>query len=270
VIASIVSWQDDAMDLPGIVAAVRPQLAQALVALDFDGTLAPIVPDPADSRPLPGVLDALGRLAGAGAQVAVVTGRDARTAVDLGGFDAVPGLIVEGLYGLETWHDGTLETPRTPDVVETLRSRLPAAIAAGDDALWIEDKRLSLVVHGRLAADPEAALDPVREPVATLAGELGLEVHPGRGVIELRLPGYDKAGALRRLVERCAPRVVLYAGDDLGDLPALLAVRELRAEGLAAYAIGAGSAEVPEIADAADVLVDGPPGVLELLRDLAR
>lgn len=256
------------MDLPGIVAAVRPQLARALVALDFDGTLAPIVPDPADSRPLPGVIDALTALAAAGAQVAVVTGRDARTAVELGGLDAVPGLIVEGLYGLETWHCGRLGTPRMPEVIETLRARLPGAIAAGDAALWIEDKRLSLVVHGRLAADPEAALDPVREPVAALAGQLGLEVHPGRGVIELRLPGYDKAGALHRLVQRCAPRAVLYAGDDRGDLPALLAVRELRADGLTAFAVVAGSAEVPEIAEAADLTVDGPAGVLEFLRQL--
>jgi len=257
------------MDLPGIVAAVRTQLAHALVALDFDGTLAPIVPDPADSRPLPGVVDALAALAAAGAQVAVVTGRDARTAVQLGGLDAVPGLIVEGLYGMESWHDGRLETPPTPAVIETLRAELPAAIAAGDDALWIEDKRLSLVVHGRLAAEPEAALDPVREPVATLAGRLGLEVHSGRGVIELRLPGYDKAGALHRLVSRCSPQVVLYAGDDRGDLPALLAVRDLRAAGLTAFAVGAGSAEVPEVADAVDVLVDGPAGVLELLNLLS-
>lgn len=257
------------MDLAGIVAAIRPQLARTLVALDFDGTLAPIVPDPADSRPLPGVVEALGALAAAGAQVAVVTGRDARTAVDLGGLDAVPGLIVEGLYGLETWHDGRLDTPPTPDVIEALRAQLPAAIAAGDDALWIEDKRLSLVVHGRLAADPEAALEPVRGPVATLADELELEVHAGRGVIELRLPGYDKAGALRRLIDRCSPRAVLYAGDDLGDLPALLAIRELRTDGLTAFAVVAGSAEVPEIADAADLLVDGPAGVLELLEQLA-
>jgi trehalose 6-phosphate phosphatase len=258
------------MDLPGIVAAVRPHLSHTLVALDFDGTLAPIVPDPADSRPLPGVVDALGSLAAAGAQVAVVTGRDARTAVRLGGLDAVPGLIVEGLYGLETWHGGHLETPPTPDVIETLRAELPAAIAGGDDALWIEDKRLSLVVHGRLAAEPEAALDPVREPVAALAARLGLEVHPGRGVIELRLPGYDKAGALHRLVERCSPRVVLFAGDDRGDLPALLAVRHLRDAGLTAFAVGAGSAEVPEVAGAVDLLVDGPAGVLELLRQLTR
>ncbi len=259
------------MDLAAIVTAVRDGLPHALIALDFDGTLAPIVPDPDDSRPVSGVVEALGALAAAGARLAVITGRDARTVVRLGGLDAVPGLVVEGLYGAESWHDGRLDTPDTPPVIAELRRRLPQAISTDDgtpSALWIEDKRLSLVVHGRRAADPDAALAPVRAPVQALADELGLEVHAGRGVLELRLPGYDKAGALRRLIERWHPRVVLFAGDDLGDVPALRAIRELRAEGLAAFAVGAGSAEVPELAAAADVLVDGPAGVRELLARL--
>jgi trehalose 6-phosphate phosphatase len=257
---------DSTVDIARIAAAVHADPARTLVALDFDGTLAPIVRDPQTSRPVDGAVPAMAALAAQGTRVAVITGRDARTAVRLGGLDAVPGLIVEGLYGAEVWQDGVLDSPATPAVILALRERLPEIVARGDDAVWIEDKRLSLVVHGRLAADPEAALDPLREPVAALAGELGLEVHPGRGIIELRLPGFDKAGALHRLVERCAPQVVVFAGDDLGDLPAMLAVRELRAAGLSAFAVGAGSAEVPEIADAVDVLVDGPPGVLDLLR----
>jgi trehalose 6-phosphate phosphatase len=257
------------VELDTVVGTVRRDLARALVALDFDGTLAPIVPDPADSRPVPGTAAALSALAAAGAQVAVVTGRDARTVLALSGLDAVPGLIVEGVYGAETWHAGELTAPPTPDSIEQLRSRLPAVVAGGgDERVWIEDKRLSLVVHGRLAADPEAALEPLRAPVAALATELGFEVHDGRGVIELRLPGYDKAGALRRLVELRDPAAVLFAGDDVGDLPAFGLVRELRTAGRAAFGVGVRSPEVPELAQAADVLVDGPAGVLRLLQAL--
>lgn len=266
-----------------IVRAVHADPGCTLIALDFDGTLAPIVADPQRSRPEPGTVEVLRALAAQGTQIAVITGRDAVTAIRLGGLDAVPGLVVAGLYGAELWQDGVLESPPTPAVIETLRARLPRIVARGDRAVWVEDKRLSLVVHGRMAADPEAVLDPLREPIATLAGELGLEVHPGRGIIELRLPGYDKGGALRRLVDRYRPRVVVFAGDDLGDLPALRTVHELRATGpgdtdgmdgpggtaaIAGFAVGAGSAEVPEIAAAADVLVDGPAGVLDLLRRL--
>lgn len=256
--------------LDNVLAALRPHLPTALVALDFDGTLAPIVPDPADSRPVAGTREALTALAGRGARVALITGRDARTVLELSGLGDVPGLVVEGLYGAETWHDGALSSPPTPAAIETLRERLPALVAAGgDDRVWIEDKRLSLVVHGRLADDPEAALDPLREPVAALGEELDLEVHPGRGVIELRLPGIDKAGALRRLVDRFAPSAVLFGGDDVGDLPAFRLVRKLRAGGLTAWSVGVHSGDVPEILDAADVHVPDPHGVVGALRELA-
>jgi trehalose 6-phosphate phosphatase len=257
------------VDLPQIIEDVRSRLDGALLALDFDGTLAPIVPDPADSRPVAHTEATLTALAQRGAQIALITGRDARTVLELSGLDSVPGLIVEGLYGAETWRGGELTTPATPAAIRTLRERLPVLVAEGPDhRVWIEDKRLSLVVHGRLADDPEAALDPLRQSVAALADELGLQVHPGRGVIELRLPGYDKAGALRRLVDQHTPNVVLFVGDDLGDLPAFAVVRELRTAGRPAWGVGVQSIEVPEVRAAADAMVEGPPGVIDLLSTL--
>jgi len=65
----------------------------ALVAADFDGTLAPIVDRPGDARAHPGAVPALTALAGAVGTLAIITGRPAADAVDLGGFGAVPGLI---------------------------------------------------------------------------------------------------------------------------------------------------------------------------------
>jgi len=268
------------MDLPDgsaaetltqIVADLARDPGRTLIALDFDGTLAPIVADPKDSRPLPETLTTLVALARRGNDLAVITGRDALTVVALGGLDAVPGLLVAGLYGAETWQDGILSSPPEPDSMRALRQRLPRLVEADgiDPRVWIEDKRLSLVVHGRLAGDAERALDPLREPVAALGTELGLEVHPGRGVIEVRLPGYDKGTALRRLVSRLAPRAVVFAGDDVGDLPAFAAIRDLRAAGLWAGGVGVASAEVPELAGAADVLVDSPAALLQLLQRIA-
>jgi trehalose 6-phosphate phosphatase len=143
-------------------------------------------------------------------------------------------------------------------------------VATGDPRLWVEDKRLSLVVHGRQAPDPDAALDPLREPVAHLGEQLGLDVHRGRGVLELRLPGYDKGTALRRLVDEVRPAGVLFVGDDVGDLPAFEAVAQLRRDGTPAWSVAAASADVPEVAQAADVRVDGPAGVVALLTELSR
>jgi trehalose 6-phosphate phosphatase len=256
------------VDPAEVIAALRPLLPDVLVATDFDGTLAPLVPDPQSSRPVDGAIDALAALAGKGAQVAVITGRDAGTVVRLGGLDRVHGLVVAGLYGIETWQDGELTTPDTPEPIEALRKRLPEVLQGADPDLWIEDKRLSLVVHARKASDPDAALAPLRPRVQELADELGLEMHPGRDVLELRLPGFDKAGAIDRLAgDR---KGVLYLGDDLGDLPAFAHVRDLRAAGRTAYAIGVRSSGVPEVSDAADASVAEPADAVNLLRSLAR
>jgi len=259
-------------DPSAVATEIRADLAHALVAVDFDGTLAPIVPDPADSRPAPGAVTALRRLVEGGAAVAIVTGRNARTVVDLGGLDAVPGLRVSGLYGAEEWQDGHLNEPDEPPQLATLRSRLPGVLAdaGADSGVWIEDKRLSLVVHARKSTDPAAALAQLTGPVTALAAELGLEVHPGRDVVEIRLPGYDKGSALRRLIAETSPRRLVFIGDDVGDLAAFDVVAQLRASGMTAWSVAVRSDEAPAVAAAADVVVNGPGDVVELLAAIAR
>ncbi len=256
------------MDIDEVTRAIRPEVGHALIATDFDGTLAPLQLDPENSRLAPGASKALIELATRGAQIAVITGRDARTVVRLGGLDRVPGVVVAGLYGLETWHDGGLETPEPPASIGELRERLPGALAGGDPGLWIEDKRLSLVVHARRTDDPPAALAAVREPVTQLGTELGLEVHPGSGVLELRLPGYDKGATLRRLAADHG--AVLFLGDDAGDIPAFEQMRELRATGVTAWGVGVLASGVDGIAEAADVTVPDSGAAVEVLRSLVR
>jgi trehalose 6-phosphate phosphatase len=254
-----------------VVSALRGALPGALIALDFDGTLAPIVADPAASRPAPGAVEALTVLARAGAHIAIITGRDARTAVGLGGLEVVPGLVVAGNYGAETWQNGEFSAPDEPAQIGTLRDRLPAVVTAhtADPAVWIEDKGLSLVVHARRAANPDAEIAALRGPVGKLAAQLGLMTHDGRNVLEVRLPGFDKGAALQQLVARFDPAVVLFAGDDLGDLPAFATIRELRGAGTPAWGVAAASSEVPGLAEAADLHVDGPTGVVMLLAEIA-
>ncbi|MDP9092072.1 MAG: trehalose-phosphatase [Actinomycetota bacterium] len=258
------------MDRGSMLDAVRADLARTLVALDFDGTLAPVVADPARSRPVPGTVAALQALSAAGAQVAVITGRDARTVLELGGFSAIEGLLVYGLYGVESWHGGDLSTIEEPPALAMLRDRLPAVLAhAGtDDRVWIEDKRLSLVVHARKAADPAAQLALARAPVQRLAGELGLETHDGRDVLEIRIPGYDKGTVLRALVARQDPGVVVFAGDDVGDLPAFELMRELREAGRLAWSIGVISPEATGVGESADLRVDSPSELVQLLSEM--
>ncbi|MBE7188445.1 trehalose-phosphatase [Jatrophihabitans endophyticus] len=259
------------MDVAELVRTLGPLLDGALIATDFDGTLSWLTIDPEDSRAVPGAVDALHRLVGAGARVAVITGRDARTVVRLGALGSVPGLTVAGMYGIETWTGDELTTPDVPDSVSSLRARLPGVLAdaGADPAVWIEDKRLSLVVHARKADDPDRALAGVADAVTSLADELGLETHPGSQVLELRVPGFDKAGALQRLVDDASPTAVLWLGDDLGDLPAFDEVRAMRDRGVAAWGVGVLSSGADGIADAADVTVADPPAAVDLLTRLA-
>jgi trehalose 6-phosphate phosphatase len=245
------------------LAALRADPSRALVALDYDGTLAPVVERPEDAVPAPGAVAALTALGGRVGRVALVTGRPAAVVVELGGLAGVPGLVVQGQYGAERWDGGRLTTPPALPGVERLRALLPDLVAA--EGAHLEDKGLSLVVHTRRAPDPVGALERLRPRLEELAAEAGLEPHPGRLVVELRPPGHDKAGALLALCDP-EPSALLFAGDDVGDVAAFDAVDRLRARGVPGLLVFSASEEGPaELRERADVVVDGPAGVVRLL-----
>ena len=129
-------------------------LSSALVALDFDGTLAPISPHPDDARPLAGAQQMLRDVRATGATLAVVTGRSVASLLRVSGFGAIPGIVIYGTHGAERWQAGELRTPATPAGLDELRLSLPGLLASitRDRHLWIEEKGLSLVIHARLTA----------------------------------------------------------------------------------------------------------------------
>ncbi|MCC9740849.1 trehalose-phosphatase [Streptomyces sp. MNU89] len=261
------------------LAALLERPERAVVALDFDGTLAPIVSDPEQARAHPGAVPALARLAPLLRSIAVITGRPADVAVRNGGFSGVPGLehlVVLGHYGAERW-DAVSAAVTAPDPhpgVAAVRAELPGVLDhnGARKGTWVEDKGRAVAVHTRRATDPQAAFEQLREPLTALAERHGLIVEPGRMVLELRPPGIDKGVALTGYVRGSGAGAVLYAGDDLGDLAAYAAVDELRSDGVpgllvcSAAAAGEGA---EELAERADVVVDGPQGVVNLLDALA-
>ncbi|MFC7267103.1 trehalose-phosphatase [Streptomyces lutosisoli] len=256
--------------------AILARPARAVIALDFDGTLAPIVPDPEQARAHPAAVPALAALAPKVASVAVVTGRPAGVAVRHGGFAGVPGLehlVVLGHYGAERWDavSGTVNAPAPHPGVAAVRAELPGCLdrIGAWQGTWIEEKGRAVAVHTRRASDPQAAFEALREPLTDLATRHGLIVEPGRMVLELRPPGMDKGVALLEYVREIGAESVLYAGDDLGDLPAFAAVDKLRSDGIPGLLVCSGSSEVAELADRADLVVDGPAGVVRLLSALA-
>ncbi|ADI08072.1 trehalose-6-phosphatase [Streptomyces bingchenggensis BCW-1] len=259
------------------LAAILQRPGEAVAAFDFDGTLADIVPDPDQARAHPGAAPALSRLAPGLRSVAVITGRPAALAVEYGGFaetDGLDHLVVLGHYGAERWDaaDREITAPPPHPGVAAAQAELPDVTAAvgGADGATVEEKGRAVAVHTRRAADPQGAFEALREPLRRLAERHGLIVEPGRLVLELRPPGMDKGVALTEYVRETGATAVLYAGDDLGDLAAFAAVERLRSQGVPGVLVCSGSTEVTELAQRADLVVDGPAGVVDLLTALAQ
>jgi trehalose 6-phosphate phosphatase len=254
--------------------AVRADPGGALMAFDFDGTLSPIVDDPDRAAAHPEARDRLTALAQRIGHLAVVTGRPADVAVERLGLRSVVGLgdvVVLGHYGLQRWDSasGEISVPDPDPGLERVRRELPRILAdTGMDGAYVEDKGAAVAVHTRRLPDPAGALERLRTPLADLASDAGLALEPGRLVLELRPPGVDKGGALRSLVAEVRVTSVAFAGDDLGDLAAFDAVDELRAEGVRGLLVCSGSAEVQALAARADLVVEGPDGLMHWLASL--
>ncbi|WP_406456518.1 trehalose-phosphatase [Streptomyces sp. NBC_01622] len=256
--------------------AILARPSAAVIGLDFDGTLAPIVADPEQARAHPGAVPALAALAPKVASVAVITGRPAGVAVRNGGFAGVRGLehlVVLGHYGTERWDavSSTVSAPAPHPGVAAVRAELPGFLdrIGAWQGTWIEEKGRAVAVHTRRATDPQAAFEALRAPLTDLATRHGLIVEPGRLVLELRPPGMDKGVALADYLRETGAESVLYAGDDLGDLPAFAAVEKLRSDGLPGLLVCSGNDEVTELRERADLVVDGAAGVVALLSALA-
>jgi trehalose 6-phosphate phosphatase len=248
-----------------------------VVGLDFDGTLAPIVDDPETAHIHPDAPEALLALAQVVRAVAVITGRPAGKVLDLGALDDVGRqisdaggeLFVFGQYGYERWNSSQRRviSPGPPQGLSAFHRDLPGVMGdAGAADAFVEDKGLAVAVHTRRLEDPAGAYDRLLPRLTELAGRHGLVVEPGRNVIEMRSPGMDKGVVVRDLAEEVDAGGFLFAGDDLGDVEAFEAVAELRGRGLRTLLVCSASKEESILLELSDVVVPGPEGVLDLVR----
>ena len=249
-----------------------------VIGLDFDGTLAPIVDDPDAAHIHPEAPDLLVRLSNLVRGIAVVTGRPARQVLALGGLDEVGQrldaegreLIVLGQYGNERWtsSDRRVISPPPPRGLSSLLAELPGILAdAGAADAWVEEKGLAVAVHTRRMEQPQAAYDALLPALGAAAERHGLTLEPGRRVIEIRAAGMDKGHAVRALAAELGATAFAFVGDDLGDVEAFEAVRDMT--GIPTLLVCSGSDEVARLRELADVIVPGPGGVMALLSNLA-
>jgi trehalose-phosphatase len=231
------------------LARLAAEPGRAALLFDVDGTLAPIVPDPAAARVPDATRRELARLAGRYALVGCVTGRPAAVAREIVGVD---GLEYVGEHGLELEPAAAEWAPRIHAFAERVD--------------WpVESKPLAVAFHYRTAPDPEAARERL-EGVAVAALEEGFRTRWGRMVLEV-LPPVDasKGTAVARLLEARSLRRALFAGDDVTDLDAFAALDGLEV----AVRVAVGSSEAPVLlAEQADLLLTSPESLVELLAQL--
>jgi trehalose 6-phosphate phosphatase len=192
-----------------------------VVALDFDGTLAPLVDDPDTSRALPAAVEALRALAGAsGITLALVSGR---SLVDLHRRAEVPvGTVLIGSHGGERGrvgehglvHDPIQLTPEQDALLVQVGAGLQGA-ARGRDGVWVQHKPAAAVLHTRLAQPADA--DAATEQAVAVARDLGVDALQGKDVVEVSVLEVTKGQALLRLKDELGAAAVVYAGDDTTD-----------------------------------------------------
>ena len=240
------------------------------VFVDFDGTLSDIVATPDEATAVPGATEALATLAERLGRVAVVSGRPVSYLVErLAGCGATE-LI--GLYGMQvesgsgTGRYRTVPDPELERWADAVEAAARQAEDAGITSLSVERKSLSVALHYR--SDPAAA-PAVKDLADVLALRTGLSVHRGKMSVELAPAlGIDKGTVVSE--GSSGLRAVMFAGDDVGDLPAFRTVDQLGAQGVAALKVAVGGVEVPaELLRAADVVLDGPAALVVLLRRIA-
>jgi trehalose 6-phosphate phosphatase len=261
-------------DLGTLIAPLVDDPSATAVLSDIDGTLAPIAQDPQQVAVPEGARAALAELSGRFAVVGCISGRRAAEARELVG---VEGIAYAGNHGLELLLPGDTE-PRMDPLLRDDQEAAARFLAEIDGdgltaaGLRAEDKGPIQALHWRGADDERAAEGRARE-IAAEAGRVGLDSRWGRKVLELRpAGGGGKEAAVGAILAEDGVSRAIYGGDDRTDLDAFRRLRELRDQGRldTAVCVGVISAEAPtELAEQADITVDGPAGWLAVLRALA-
>lgn len=241
--------------------------ATLLIALDFDGTLSPLVDEPMSARMTPGARAALEELAALPATtVALVSGRtlaDLRVIAEHD--DASPWWLM-GSHGAESWEPGSGAAESDDDADDrALRDRLTTEIRDAVAALpgvRVEPKQFGLGLHTR-TADAETARAARTATDEILAAEApSWRRRTGHDILEFSFRHEGKDSAVAHLRERLGASAVLFAGDDVTDEDAL---RSLRQGDLGVRVGGGDTAATLRVAD-----IDAFVAVLEQIARLRR
>jgi len=197
-----------------------------LVALDFDGTLAPLVDRPEDARATARARAAIERLAAADdTRVAIVSGRALESLDEVA--NPPEGTLLSGSHGVELQLDAAGVTIDLRDSETAKLERLSSIVeevAQGAEGSWVEHKPAGVALHTRRLTSPEGtALQHVaRDRVE--AELIGITVRTGKSVLEFAVRDSDKGESLSRLRQHVGATAAIYIGDDVTDEDAFAAL----------------------------------------------
>ncbi|MGF1664313.1 MAG: trehalose-phosphatase [Kineosporiaceae bacterium] len=246
-------------ELPdGLAAALAAFPRDGLVALDFDGVLAPIVAVPSAAAMPPVTRTALERLAaGRPAGVALVSGR---ALADLTAVARPPaGTLLVGSHGAEVAGAPSPLDAAARELLATVTDEVRAVVEA-HLGTTVETKPAGVVLHTR-TADRAVAAAAAAAVLAGPATRPGVRTTRGKEVVELSVVDVDKGRALLALREELQVPAVLYAGDDVTDEHAFEVLDD---------DAGDVTVKVGEGRTAARWRVDGPDAVPALLAAITR
>jgi trehalose 6-phosphate phosphatase len=234
------------------VSEIPPE--ELMVVTDFDGTLAEIGPDPAQSAALPGALDALERLSRVLKEVVVLS---SRTPTDLERLVPLTGVRLVGDSGLPP------PTPSEKRALDRFNSEAARLIGSVPGA-WIEKKPASTTIHLRKAQIAGEEAMSLLRPVIKATGLFGAQ---GRKVIEVHTRFGGKGTALAALLDEVDPGGVICMGDDENDRAAFEVLSALH---IPHMTIGVSSPEVPpDLFKRCDVVFNSPNQAVAFLQMLA-
>jgi trehalose 6-phosphate phosphatase len=256
------------------LAVLRADPRRTAILTDVDGTLAPIVERPEQAAVPAKARELLETLGERYALVGCISGRRSVEARRLVGVESV---AYAGNHGFELLLPGEDEPRLDPAVTGREREAADFLDLHGGPGLEVvglrvEDKGPIQALHWRGAENERAAEAKARE-IGAGAGRARLDSRWGRKVLELRpRGGGGKEAAIGALLAIDGVDTAIYAGDDRTDLDAFHRLRELRDGGQlrTAVCVGVASEEgPPELEEESDLMVEGPPGWLAVLKALA-
>ncbi|CAN5260810.1 trehalose-phosphatase [soil metagenome] len=211
-----------------LIGALRElaRVRRLLVALDFDGTLAPEVDSPDKARALPAARDAVLRLlALPNTRVALVSGRSLRSLIEVA--DLPDTTLLVGSHGIEIRLDDpydrvSLDTAEL-EQVDVLKEVL-GEVADAIDQVWLETKPAGFALHTRLATEHNSRVAHLVALSEAHAEIDGLTVREGKNVLEFSVRSTTKGEAVEHLRRYVAADAVFYAGDDVTDEDAFAAL----------------------------------------------